>query len=125
MVDTTQKLGDSDILPFLEKASVGRTAKELAGLTYLAHEKVARDSERAKHNQLGDSFEKRADYLLDGEGSHHAIVSFGLALEALLQGNPAEFTHQLDQLFKSCMLTHSDYAMQVRNRVLNGAANGQ
>jgi hypothetical protein len=115
---TNRQAQDDEVLASLAKASYGRTARDLTELAYLAHEKVARDSERAKHNQLiGHPFSDRKNYLLDGEGSHHIIVSFGLSLEALLRGDEAEFAHQLDQLFKSCMLGHSDYAMQIRAKL--------
>jgi hypothetical protein len=100
-------LSDDECLAQLGPMALGRNQKQLAYLTHVAHEGVARAAEQAKHVALKagrSDWPTLKGYLLDGQGSHIIDISLGLAVGALLDDKPDEFEFQLRALFKSALL---------------------
>jgi len=115
-------INDADSLTQLEQIAAGRTHKQMVYLSHLAHEKIARDAERSKHAALKAALNSTtvlaamatssstADwgalkgYLLDGQGSHLADISLGLAVAAVLDDKPDEAEYQIRAVFKSLLL---------------------
>ena len=115
-------LTDDECLALLEKIALGRNQKQMAYLAHVAHEGVARATERTKHGAMHASLHRTAlaksltpeqvkadwqalkGHLLDGQGSHIIDITLGLAVAALLDDKPDEFEFQLRALFKSALL---------------------